>query len=170
MNSFHDFKVHWQNTETGLGVEHPNKALILPWLFQNFQSLMFSCLWKFLGFITNYTNYFFDCLKGQVAKYVAGSSREWGPGRHGFSSAPLDFLAKQHMTAANLPTLEAVQLVICPVGYSLRNGCQQCTQRKLKRHLEAETGNCSQPRCSHLDSHWSAWTWVFLACTGLIYG
>ena len=74
------------------------------------------------------------------------------------------------MTAGNLPTLEAAQPIVGPLSFAFRNGCQQCTQRKLKRHLEAETGNWSQPRCSYLDSHWPASTWVFLACTGLIYG
>ena len=36
---------------------------------------------------------------------------------HGFSSAAVDFLAKQHMTADNLPTLEAAQLIVCPLSF-----------------------------------------------------
>ena len=36
---------------------------------------------------------------------------------HGFSSAAVDFLAKQHMTADNQPTLEAAQLIVCPLSF-----------------------------------------------------
>ena len=74
------------------------------------------------------------------------------------------------MTAANLGPLEAAQPTENPLPVCIGNGCQQCTQRSSERHLLDGNGNCSLPRCSYLNSHWLAWTRVFLAHTEMIYG